>query len=142
MYRKAVLMLIKKEDKFLLAIPSEADSYHIPGGGVEEGESYLEAFFREANEELGLNLEDFIKINVTEFYNNYDWPKQLVEENGFLGQEKRIIVAEIKKDSKINLTITNELREFGFFTYDEMLELIIYPNLVSTLKNMWEAKVI
>jgi 8-oxo-dGTP pyrophosphatase MutT (NUDIX family) len=142
MYRKAVLMLIKKEEKFLLAIPSKADTYHIPGGGVEENETYLEAFFREANEELGLNVEDFLKVHVTEFYNNYDWPKQLIEENGFIGQEKRIIVGEIKKESKIDLTITNELRKYEFFDYEEMLNKIIYSNLVTILKKMRKQKLI
>ena len=65
--REAVRAIIFKKNKILLVHSSRGD-YKLPGGGVEEDESYAEALVREVSEETGYiycNVKDLIGI-VTE----------------------------------------------------------------------------
>lgn len=48
-----VRAIICNGDKFIMQ-RSRAGEYKIPGGGVEEGESYIETIIREVREEVGL----------------------------------------------------------------------------------------
>ena len=46
------------------------DCYELPGGGVQEGESFLEAFKREAVEETGYEVNNIEEIgDVIDYYN-------------------------------------------------------------------------
>lgn len=58
--REAVRALIKRDGLWAMQ-KSSAGYYKIPGGGVEQGETYLEALIREVQEETGLVvIEDSI----------------------------------------------------------------------------------
>lgn len=56
--RTRATVLIKKEDKILLIhrIKNGEEYFVLPGGGVEEGESFLKTAIREAKEETGLDV--------------------------------------------------------------------------------------
>lgn len=55
-YREAVRAIIIIDDKALLLHSELNGDYKFPGGGVESGESYLEALTREIKEESGVTL--------------------------------------------------------------------------------------
>jgi 8-oxo-dGTP pyrophosphatase MutT (NUDIX family) len=58
-------ILISQDKKILLGKVRRGgvypDSWHIPGGGVDEGESKQQALIREIKEELGLDISSYQK---------------------------------------------------------------------------------
>ncbi len=60
MYRKGVsALIVNKNEEFLLVnlVSFEEKYFAIPGGGVEEGESFEEAAYREIKEEVGIGRD-------------------------------------------------------------------------------------
>lgn len=55
-YRTAVRAVIKKDNK-LYMVHSDRDGYKFPGGGVNEGETIIQALTREVLEEAGLIIK-------------------------------------------------------------------------------------
>ena len=51
------LVFTAPEERILLVKPTYNDVWHLPGGGVEPGESPAAAAVREVREELGLDVE-------------------------------------------------------------------------------------
>lgn len=55
-YREAVRAIIMDNNKILLIYSEKNGDYKLPGGGVEEGETYEEALIREVEEEAGVRV--------------------------------------------------------------------------------------
>ena len=55
-YREAVRAVIMDNNKILLIYSEKNGDYKLPGGGVEEGETYEEALRREVEEEAGVRV--------------------------------------------------------------------------------------
>lgn len=74
MHGAAKIILIDKDDRYLLLYrnqhPVLGDDPDIPGGVVEEGESFVEAVVREAHEEIGLLID---KSVIREVYSGKDY---------------------------------------------------------------------
>ena len=60
----AGILLIDKEKKVLLQLRTDSNSWGIPGGGLEIGESLQDAAKREVYEETGLIVDDMQLFNV------------------------------------------------------------------------------
>lgn len=63
--------LIEKNGKILMGkkvknIGPYPNTWHLPGGGIEEGESFKEAVRREVMEETGLKIRNIMEIAVLE----------------------------------------------------------------------------
>lgn len=65
-----VRLLIKKENKILLCLNKETNSYFLPGGHVEFGDTLEETIYKETSEELGWNKEDIKKISFKTYLEN------------------------------------------------------------------------
>lgn len=64
-YREAVRGIILDGEKILLIYSEKNGDYKLPGGGVEEGETYEDALIREVEEEAGVRVEveeEFLKV--------------------------------------------------------------------------------
>ncbi len=70
--RHACRGIVIKDGKILLSYESNEDKYIIPGGGVEEGETFAECCAREIKEETGIivkPIEEYLEIE--EFFLNW-----------------------------------------------------------------------
>ena len=109
-FKVTSILLYNSEGRFLLqhrdkGIKNNADKWSFFGGGVEEGESYLECVKREAMEELSYELKN---------------PKLVYEsDEGWFGSW-RIFVEEY--DGKQEL-ILGEGQDWGWFTLEETKKL-------------------
>ena len=143
-YRIGLIFVIRQGDKFLVTHPKNAPDHewYFPGGGIDDGETEEDTFFREIYEELGLKKEDFISFKNIKIVYKYDWPDELIRKNkalgrheNFIGQEKTFVLGEIKKDAKIDVTITNELDGAKWFLWDELFDVIPFENIKKVLRN-------
>ena len=123
-YRDNVSIITFKGDNFLvLNLVSFKDGWlKFPQGGIDDGESVIEAAKREFLEEIGT---DKIHIHgVSEHKNSYDWPQFIVERTGnrFRGQSQSFVVAEFKGDeSDININ-PHEVSSYMWITREELIE--------------------
>ena len=60
--RKTVkVIILNKKNEIALVTDSIYNSCLLPGGGIEEGEDFIQAIFREISEELGPEIVPFIR---------------------------------------------------------------------------------
>lgn len=71
--RHTVRGIIIKDKKVLLVTGHGADFYWTPGGGVEAGETVVEALHREIKEELGVSVTNYKP------YQSYNYDDQKVD---------------------------------------------------------------
>jgi len=70
--RKAVRAVAFCEGKLFLMHVRSSDTYVLPGGGVQNGETVEEALFREIREETGYNVKNFsFCLTITEKHERY-----------------------------------------------------------------------
>ena len=76
-YRANIGIVITNDKKqILLAKRHQQDAWQLPQGGINKGESELEALFRELNEEIGLLPKHVDLVAKTPKWLRYDLPKQ------------------------------------------------------------------
>ncbi|TWT01521.1 NUDIX hydrolase [Planomicrobium sp. CPCC 101079] len=94
-HRTAARAVITRNGKILL-VRSARGTYGLPGGGVEEGESYAEALLREVAEETGyINCEVKNKIGVVT-----ERRKDRFEENTYFQMVSHYYLCDLLDDSK------------------------------------------
>lgn len=104
-------------------------AWQMPQGGIDEGETIEEAFFREMEEEIGSTLAEIIKVHDTPL--RYDLPPHLLGKlwNGkYCGQEQIWIAARyMGLDSDINIHAHRqpEFQAWQWSPMDEILDLIV-----------------
>ena len=69
-FLKFAVIISKTDNKWVFCKHKERETYEIPGGHREPGESILETAKRELKEELGVSVEIVFKIGVVSDYYN------------------------------------------------------------------------
>ena len=134
-HREIVAVIISsKDEKLFLAKmhPQKTgvylDSWHIPGGGADAGETLEEALIREIKEELGFDLSPY-KI---ELYDDLGYGESQKLYNG----EKVIakmhfnvykVVVTDKKASEIKIALCEDLDQFAWISPKEMSKYKLTP---------------
>ena len=120
------------------------DKWQMPQGGIDEGESHLEAMKRELFEETNIKSIEILK-EIDGFF-EYELPKNLVGiiwKGKFRGQKQKwFIVRFIGNENEINLQTRNpEFIEWKWITPDKLPKTIVdfkkkmYIDLLEIIKN-------
>ena len=127
-----VLVLIRKDDKFLLTLRAEenpgANNFHgfwqIPGGGLEFGESLEACAIREAKEELGIDIT-IIRM-IPKIYHDVraSWHGLLI---GF--------VCELKNPAD-EVVINEESSDYGWYNLEEAKQLKLMPLCIEYMEEV------
>ena len=83
--------------------PRKRDAWQLPQGGIEAGETQVQAAFRELQEETGLTLSGDVHVSPHTYC--YDFPPEFVRRHNPVnaGQTLCFVVIETKGDLKVTV---------------------------------------
>ena len=133
-YRLGVgLMLVNAKNQVFVAqrLDTSDPAWQMPQGGVDEGESVIDAAFRELEEEIGTNKAEFIAC--LEEWISYDLPSSLIDkvwQGAYRGQKQKWIALRFVGDVS-DICVHTEHPEFSHWRWVEACEL---PSLATFFK--------
>ncbi len=124
------ILVLNKNNKVFVAkrIDNPKKYWQMPQGGIDKGESYLDAAYRELKEETSIQSVSLIKE--IEDYITYDLPDHLlgiIWRGKFKGQKQKwFIMRFYGKDSEINInTKKAEFLEWKWVDINEITKLVV-----------------
>lgn len=118
------IVICNQQGQVLWARRIGQNSWQFPQGGINAGESPVQAMYRELNEELGLVKSDVTIIHVSKLWHKYQLPQRLVRWNErpvCLGQRQKWFLLRLCEhaENKIqfNLSSTPEFDNWRWVSY-------------------------
>jgi len=124
-----IVVLNKKNEVFVAKrIDNQKNFWQMPQGGVDKGESYLTAAYRELEEETSIKNVDLIKE--LDGLISYELPKNLlgvIWKGKYRGQEQKWFVMRfLGQDSEINIKTKNpEFCEWRWIDLEKITDLVV-----------------
>ena len=117
LYRPNVgIIIFNRDGKILWCKRKQGDGWQFPQGGIDKGESPLEALYRETYEEVGLKKHQIKIVRENERWIGYDVPKDRVpkyfsfKNRKFKGQTQKWFLAEfLGNNEDINLSVHSQI---------------------------------
>lgn len=133
LYRSGVgIMLINLEKKIFVGkrIDNHSDSWQMPQGGLDVGESEDLAMFRELKEETGIDGCNVKVLQKSQGYYYYNLPYKLQKKfwgGKYLGQKQRWYLLEfIGDEASINVSTEDpEFSEWKWIESDKIISTIV-----------------
>ena len=124
------IVVLNKDNKIFVAkrIDNPKDYWQMPQGGVDEGEDFLSAAFRELEEETSIKNVKLIK-EIDEMI-SYELPKNLlgiIWKGKFRGQKQKwFLMRYLGKDEDINIKTKNpEFLDWKWIELDEITNVVV-----------------
>ena len=124
------IVILNKENKVFIAkrIDNQKNFWQMPQGGVDEGENYLTAAYRELEEETSIKNVDLIKE--LDGLISYELPKNLlgiIWKGKYRGQEQKwFIMRFLGQDNQINIkTAQPEFYEWKWIELEKITDLVV-----------------
>jgi putative (di)nucleoside polyphosphate hydrolase len=136
--RQAISAVIFKKDKFLMMSGTDwpEGSWAFPQGGIEFGETHIQAVERELQEELGTSNFKILGKSIIE--HTYLFPEKIKEKRGCEGQYQTIWFVEFKGEENEIIPDKDELMECSWFDQEEILSNMRFPEQIDTFKKVLE----
>ena len=124
------IILLNNENKVFVAkrIDNAKNFWQMPQGGVDEGEDFLKAAYRELEEETSVKSVKLIKeLDGTTTYDLPDRLLGIIWKGKYKGQiQKWFIMEFLGNDSDINIKTKNpEFLEWKWIELDQITELVV-----------------
>jgi putative (di)nucleoside polyphosphate hydrolase len=141
-----IVVLNKKNEVFVAKrIDNQKNFWQMPQGGVDKGEDYLTAAYRELEEETSIKNVDLIKE--LDGLISYELPKDLlgvIWKGKYRGQEQKwFVVRFLGQDSEIDIKTKNpEFCEWKWINLENITDLVVdfklhvYENVKKKVKNI------
>ena len=124
------IVVLNKENKVFVAkrIDNPKNFWQMPQGGVDEGEDFLKAAYRELEEETSIKNVELIKeLNGTITYELPDRLLGLIWKGKYRGQKQKwFLMRFIGEEKEININTKNpEFLEWKWVEIDQITELVV-----------------
>ncbi|MGI9244778.1 MAG: RNA pyrophosphohydrolase [Verrucomicrobiales bacterium] len=113
-FRPNVAGILQRPEDGQILIGERLDvggAWQFPQGGVDEGESKKQAFFREMEEEIGLVPDDYEVIEKRGGY-RYEFPAGKVKWGRFIGQKQTYFLCRLTGDES-SIRLDRHKQEFS-----------------------------
>ena len=124
------IVVLNKKNKVFVAkrIDNPKNFWQMPQGGVDKGESFLNAAYRELEEETGMKNLEFIKE--IEGMMTYELPEHLlgiIWKGKYKGQKQKwFLMRYLGNDNDININTNNpEFLEWKWIDLNEITEVVV-----------------
>ena len=124
------IIILNKENKIFVAkrIDNPKNFWQMPQGGVDEGEDFLTAAYRELEEETSIKKVEIIKeIDGTITYERQDHQLGIKWKGKYKGQKQKwFIMRFLGNDEEINIkTKKPEFLEWKWIDLDKLTEVVV-----------------
>ena len=124
------IILLNRENKIFVAkrIDNPKDFWQMPQGGVDEGEDFLKAAFRELEEETSIKKAELIKeLDGSTTYELPDHLLGIIWKGKYRGQKQKwFLMRYLGKDSEINIkTRKPEFLEWKWVDLELITDLVV-----------------
>ena len=124
------IIVLNKENKIFVAkrIDNPKNFWQMPQGGVDDGEDFLTAAYRELNEETGIKSIELIKeIDGTTTYELPNHLLGIIWKGKYRGQKQKwFLMRFVGEEKEINLKTSNpEFLEWKWIELDKITELVV-----------------
>ncbi|MCC6220428.1 MAG: RNA pyrophosphohydrolase [Deltaproteobacteria bacterium] len=110
-FRPNVAVVVINDQGLILAChrSDRKNVWQLPQGGIDEGETELEALYRELEEEIGTREVEVIGRLSQKI--RYEWPEKYYS-RGYHGQEQTYFLVRLSGDARIDLSHHSNAIEF------------------------------
>jgi putative (di)nucleoside polyphosphate hydrolase len=139
------LIIVNTYGKVLICKRKNSNQWQFPQGGIDKGESPIEAAKREIFEEVGIKPSKIKILGKIKDWVKYEIPKELAKKSfkkkGILGQKQKWFIFKIKSEACISFVNDpdNEFDDFAWVSYWRPIALIVsfkkevYRNVLAEL---------
>ena len=139
------LIIVNTYGKVLICKRKNSNQWQFPQGGIDKGESPIEAAKREIFEEVGIKPSKIKVLGKIKDWVKYEIPKELAKKSfkkkGIVGQKQKWFIFKIKSEACISFVNDpdNEFDDFAWVSYWRPIALVIsfkkevYRNVLAEL---------
>jgi putative (di)nucleoside polyphosphate hydrolase len=139
------LIIVNNYGKVLICKRKNSNQWQFPQGGIDKGESPIEAAKREIFEEVGIKPSKIKVLGKIKDWVKYEIPKELAKKSfkkkGIVGQKQKWFIFKVKSEACISFVNDpdNEFDDFAWVSYWHPIALIVsfkkevYRNVLAEL---------